>query len=49
MGHSISVSNGEIYNYMGHLLSGSGIASYNVSSLEEAVGIIVGMHGGRKL
>lgn len=49
VGNVINVSNGESYTFMGSMLSGShGYSSMNVKSISEAVGIVVGLHGGRR-
>ena len=50
MGNIIHVSNGEMYTFSGGMLIGpSGFVSMNVSSISEAAGIVIGLHGGRKL
>lgn len=47
-GHTIHCSNGETYTLTGTCLTGSrGFFSNNVRSIEEAVGIVIGLHGGR--
>ena len=49
MGRLTHVSNGETYTLMGSTLSGPhGVVSWNCGSIEEAVGTVVGLHGGRK-
>lgn len=48
-GHTIHCSNGETYTLMGtHLTGPHGFLSNNVRSIEEAVGIVIGLHGGRR-
>lgn len=47
-GNFISCSNGKIYSLIGTMLSGSdGVISHNIKSKDEAVGIIIGMYGGK--
>lgn len=49
MGSFIHVSNGETYTLTGRTLSGpNGVVSWNCGSIEEAVGTVVGLYGGRK-
>lgn len=49
-GNNIYVSNGEVYILNGKILMGSGgIISQNCSSVQEALGVVIGMHGGRKI
>lgn len=51
MNDTISVSNGEVYNYFdaGHVLVGNGQSFHNVGSIDEAIGMILGLHGGRRI
>ncbi len=50
MGNFIRCSDGKTYTVVGNLLQGSGgIISRNVRSVDEAVNIIVGMYGGRRM
>lgn len=50
MGGAITCSNGERYSLVGPVLMGPhGRVSVNCSGIDEAVNIIIGMHGGRKL
>lgn len=50
MGNMISCSNGETYTLMGSTLFGPrGVMSMNVRSVDEAVGIVLGAHGGRRM
>lgn len=51
-GNIIRVANGvaatEVYTLNGNVLSGSnGFLAQNVGSLGEAVGIVIGLHGGK--
>jgi len=47
-GNTIYCSNGETYTFSGNMLFGSGgTISSNVSSIQEAVGIVAGLHGGK--
>lgn len=49
-GHLITTSKGETYSLLGTILTGpGGFQSMNVGSIQEAVGIVCGMHGGRRL
>lgn len=48
MGNRISCSDGSVYILTGRMLTGpGGVVSYNVGNISEAVGIVLGMHGGR--
>ena len=50
VGNVITTSNGDIYNLAGLVLFKNGsMISMNVSSIDAAVGIVIGAHGGRKL
>lgn len=50
MGNFIHCSNGKTYTVLGNILQGSGgIVSRNVRSVDEAVSIIVGMYGGKRM
>lgn len=47
---SILCSNGETYMFFGKRLSGpNGFVSMNVSDMSEAFGIVLGLHGGRRI
>ena len=49
-GSSILCSNGETYMFFGNRLSGpNGFVSMNVSDMSEAFGIVLGLHGGRRI
>ena len=49
-GTSINCSDGKTYNFMGNSLIGpNGVISMNVQSYEEAVGIVIGLYGGRSI
>lgn len=49
-GSSILCSNGETYRFFGRRLSGpNGFVSMNVSDMSEAFGIVLGLHGGRRI
>lgn len=49
MGNFISCSNGETYSLVGTILTGPrGVIAYNVSSMSEAKGIVIGLHGGKR-
>lgn len=49
-GNSIVTSRGECYTLMGNCLSGTGgFCSFNVVNINEAVAIVVGLHGGKVL
>lgn len=48
-GNFINTSKGESYVYSGRTLVGPrGLVSMNVGSVEEAFGMVCGMHGGKK-
>lgn len=47
-GSFIHVSNGDTYSLCGTTLTGPGFVSYNVTSINEAVNIICGLHGGKR-
>ena len=50
MGSSILCSNGETYMFFDNRLSGpNGFVSMNVSDMSEAFGIVLGLHGGRRM
>lgn len=47
--HYINCSDGKTYTIIGNTLKGSdGSISYNISSYEEAIGIVIGFCGGKK-
>lgn len=49
MGNCITCSNGEHYTLVGMVLTGpNGFRSMNVNSISEAIGIVVGRHGGKR-
>ena len=49
MGNSITCSNGEHYSLVGTTLMGPrGAVSMHVTSISDAVNIVVGLHGGKK-
>ena len=49
MGNFIQASDG-MYTYTGTMMIGpNGFRSMNVKSMEEAISIVCGLHGGRKL
>lgn len=49
-GNTITCSNCECYVFSGTILTGSnGFCSMNVKNIAEAIGIIIGIHGGRSL
>lgn len=46
----ISCSDGKMYNIVGNCLTGfDGFISYNIKSQDEAIGIIIGMYGGKRI
>ena len=49
-GNTIMCSDGKLYTYMETcgMLSGP-CTSYNVKSMEEAIGIVIGLYGGKTL
>ena len=48
-GNSIFCSNGEAYTLSGRILIGPhGTESTNVGSIQEALGIVIGLHGGKR-
>ena len=47
-GNNIVCSDGKMFTYSGGMLMGpGGTISYGVSSINEALGIVIGMYGGR--
>ena len=49
VGNTIYCSDGKTYILSGMTLAdSSGIVGYNVGSIDEAVAMVVGMHGGRR-
>lgn len=49
-GNTISASNGDIYTVNGLVLLKNGqIVSMHVSNINEAVNVVIGLHGGRRL
>lgn len=49
MGNFINTSKGT-YTFMGNMLTGpNGFISRNIRSVDEAVGIVIGLHGGKRL
>lgn len=49
-GSFITTSKGETYTLTGSMLVGSnGFKSMNVKSISEAEGIVIGLHGGKRL
>ena len=49
-GNCISCSDGKMYNIVGNCLTGSdGFISYNIKSQSEAIGIIIGLYGGKRI
>lgn len=50
MGTCLTCSNGEMYVLTGRILSGPrGMIASNVENISEAMGIVLGMHGGKQL
>ena len=50
IGSTITTSRGETYHLTGRCLIGpTGTVSMNVSSMDEAIGIVIGIHGGRRM
>ena len=48
-GNTITCTNGEAYVYGNKMLVGPhGMNQMNVGSIQEAMGIVAGLHGGRK-
>lgn len=48
-GSLISCSDGTSYNLCGSMLSGpGGVVATNVSNISEAIGIVLGLHGGKR-
>lgn len=49
-GNCISCSDGKMYTILGNSLTGpNGFVSYNIKSQDEAIGIIIGMYGGKRI
>ena len=49
-GNFVTCSNGKTYTLMGKISAGpNGAVSMNVRDISEAVSIIVGLHGGKRL
>lgn len=46
-GNTITCSNGTTYIYSGTTLMGNGQYYPNISSIDAAFGIVVGLHGGK--
>lgn len=50
MGNFIVCSNGITYTFMGNTLVGpKDVISMNVTNISEAVDIVIGLHGGKKI
>ena len=47
-GNMVHVSNGNCYVLNGEFLSGPGVNNMRMNSLSEALGYVVGLHGGRQ-
>ena len=49
-GSFINCSDGKTYTIMGSSLTGpDGFASYNIKSQDEAIGIVIGLYGGKRM
>ena len=49
-GPLISCSDGTSYNLYGSMLSGpGGVVDTNVSNISEVIGIVLGLHGGKRV
>lgn len=49
-GTFIHCSDGKTYSFVGNSLTGpNGVISWNVKSYEEAVGIVIGLYGGKRM
>ena len=49
-GNFINCSNGKTYTIMGSFLSGlDGVVANNIKSQDEAIGVVIGLYGGKRM